>query len=119
MPTIATDLASRRIAWRSLAVGPIQVRCDFSSFANGELAGMSQVSPLANCTVSISSTVAVLMLLLREISTSSIRGCRGQSLVKVINDVLRVLYSHADAHDAGQHARVEQLLLGELGVGRG
>ena len=44
-PTIATVFAFCRIRRRSLAHGPTQVRFDFSSFASGELAGMSQVRP--------------------------------------------------------------------------
>ena len=41
-----------------------------------------------------------------------------ERLVEVVDDVVDVLDADADAHDARQHARVDELLLGELRVGR-
>src|SRR6187402_202672 len=106
---------------RSLADGPTQVRCDFSSLASGESAGSSQLRPFGRTVTSdagapeaapssTSGTAVVVTLML-----SALRR-QGQSPVQVVNDVLGVFYSDADAHDSRKHARLEQLLLGELGV---
>ena len=48
-------------------------------------------------------------------SCCSCRGCEG--LVEIVDDVLDVFDAHANPHHAGKHARVDELLLGELGVG--
>jgi hypothetical protein len=52
---MAIDLARRRMASRSFADGPTQVRCDLRSLASGEPAGRSQVSPLASWLVTLCS----------------------------------------------------------------
>src|SRR5689334_10315914 len=98
---------------RSCALGPIQVRWLRSSFASGESDGIEQESPFCSETVSRSGVaVAALMR-----SFSLHRGA--QRTVEVVEDVVRILDAHRDAHEARQHAAVEQLLLGELGVGGG
>ena len=58
-PTTAIDFAPRKMASRSLALGPTQVRCVLRSLASGDEAGMSQLNPLGRCVVTVSSTSVI------------------------------------------------------------
>ena len=80
---MATVLAPCRILRRSLALGPTQVRCDFSSLASGESEGMSQVRPFVSVTVSRFGGVGGhgLFSLHRAV----------QRLVEVVDDVVEIL----------------------------
>src|SRR5689334_15521692 len=92
-----------------MASGPCQVRCDFRSFASGELAGIEQVRAFCRSTVSRSGAVVLMVSILLQ--------RRGERSVEVVDDVVHVLDADADADEAGEHARVDELLLAELGVG--
>ena len=108
------DFALRRMASRSLALGPTQVRCDFSSLASGEFAGNSHVMLAAHYAVPFAGA-ALVALITRAFRWEGFRN--GESLVQVVNDVLGVFYSHANPNESGQHTGGNQLLLAQLGVG--